>query len=36
LRRERMRSSLASKRFAAGMGLALEAFGIGENRAFAF
>jgi hypothetical protein len=36
LRRERMRSSLASKRFAAGVGLALEAFGISGNRASAF
>jgi hypothetical protein len=33
LRRERIRSSLASKRFGAGADLGLEAFGIGANRA---
>jgi hypothetical protein len=36
LRLERRRSSLASKRFTAGVGLALEAFGMGGNRALEF
>jgi hypothetical protein len=36
LRRERMRSSWASKCFAAVVGLALEAFGMGGNQALAF
>ena len=35
LRRERMRSILASKRFAAGVALVLGDFGIVGNRAFA-
>jgi hypothetical protein len=36
LRRERMRSSLASKHLAASVGLALEGFGMNGNRASAF
>src|SRR5216683_4009125 len=36
LRRERRRSSLASKRLVADVGLALEAFGMGGHRALAF